>query len=172
MTALKLEEWFKSEGEKIAVQAYIDRQIFCLGNEFQKLYAAKNECWFENVVNLHTPIETCKHEYFDYVKENLSDSFSDLKDALREWVENEGDDNYSPYDNYYNEYIEHLRDQQEMQDVMQWFIVSDWLASKLIEIGEPVLSTDNHTLWGRTCYGQSLELDGTLQKVYRLTQKD
>ena len=32
----KLEDWFKSELEKTAVNAYIDRQILTLSNEFQE----------------------------------------------------------------------------------------------------------------------------------------
>ena len=168
----KLEDWFKSELEKTAVNAYIDRQILTLSNEFQELYAQANECWFEDVTNLYTPLETDKQEYFDFIKENDSDDLRTLIDALKEWYENDGGDDYGPYDNYYNQYIDHLKDSQEMQDVMQWFIVSDWLADKLEIIGEPILNTDSHKLWGRTCYGQAIELDGTLQKVYRLTQEE
>lgn len=53
------------------------------------------------------------------------------------------------------------------QEPMQWFLVDSYLAEKLEEIGEPVLHTDSHTLWGRTCCGQAVELDGTFQEIYR-----
>lgn len=173
MTALKLEQWFQSEEEKTAVKNYIERDVYCLGNEFQELYSQVNECWFEDVTNLMTPIEHTIEDYKDYLRENHIDedtTLSELREMLAEY-DGEDSDNYGPYDNYFNEFIQELQDAQEMQEVMQWFIVSDWLASKLEEIGEPVLHTDNHRLWGRTCCGQSIELDGTLQKVYRLNSK-
>lgn len=171
-TQEKIESWFKSDLERLAVRSYLNNEIYCLGNEFQELYAQVNECWMDNVSNLMTPIETDKREYFNYVKEYISEDLRDLIDAMKEWYENgQGNDDYGPYDNYYNQYIEHLRDNQEIQEIFQWFIVSNWLADKLESIGEPVLYTDNHALWGRTCYGQSIELDGTLQKVYRYTQE-
>lgn len=57
------------------------------------------------------------------------------------------------------------------QEIMQWFLVDSYLAKRLEEIGEPVLHTDSHTLWGRTCCGQAVELDGTFQKIYRNLDK-
>lgn len=167
----KLESYFKSESERNAVKAYIDRQIYCVCNELQELYAKNNECWVDELVNLYEPIETCKQEYFDYVKENISEDLRDLIDAMKEWNENDGGEDYSPYDYYYNQYIDHLKEESEEQEVFQWYLVSDWLANKLEAIGQPILRTDSNILWGRTCYGQSLELDGTLQEVYRLTQQ-
>ena len=83
----KLEDWFKSELEKTAVNAYIDRQILTLSNEFQELYAQANECWFEDVTNLYTPLETDKQEYFDFIKENDSDDLRTLIDALKECID-------------------------------------------------------------------------------------
>jgi len=109
---MKLESYYNSPEEKIFVTNMIEREVYCLGNEFQELYSKANECWFENVANL--------------------------------------------YD-----------EDEEPQEIMQWFVVSEYLAEKLESIGEPILSTDSHKLWGRTCYGQSLELDGTFQEIYR-----
>lgn len=163
------------EEEKQAVQNYIERDIYCLGNEFQELYAKANECWFEDVANMMTPIEHTLEDYKEWLRENhivtepgvLQTSLSDLKHMLNEYA-GENEDDYSPYDSYFNEFIQELQDSQETQEVYQWFIVSSWLAGKLQELGEPILHTDTMTLWGRTCCGQSVELDGTLQKVYRL----
>lgn len=59
----------------------------------------------------------------------------------------------------------------EYTEVFQWFLVDSYLAGKLEEIGEPVLHTDSHTLWGRTCCGQSVELDGTFQEIYQNLNK-
>jgi hypothetical protein len=53
----------------------------------------------------------------------------------------------------------------EPQEIFEWWLVTDWLADKLSAIGEPVLRSDYGTWWGRTCTGQSIMLDGTLQKI-------
>jgi hypothetical protein len=68
---------------------------------------------------------------------------------------------------WWEDVVNYYDSDDEPQDIMQWFIVSNWLAGKLEAIGEPVLHTDSCTLWGRTCCGQSIELDGTIQKIYR-----
>lgn len=53
------------------------------------------------------------------------------------------------YDEEYGEYPE----------VMQWWIVSDWLADKLIEDGEVVNQSKGVNLWGRCGCGYALECD-------------
>lgn len=52
------------------------------------------------------------------------------------------------------------------KEIMQFFIVTDWLAEKLSAIGEPV-ALDFYGLawWGRTCCGQAIECDGTIQEI-------
>jgi hypothetical protein len=164
---MKLESYFKSEEEKSFVKRTIEQDIFCLGNELQELYAAQNECWFEDMENLYAPLNIDKEDYKEFITENFDLDYNDAKAAMKEFLDNDYCENYSPYDNYYNEYIESLKDDQLPQDVMQWFIVSDYLAKKLSEIGEPILNTNNHNLWGRTCCGQSIELDGTFQNIFR-----
>ena len=47
-----LPSYYKSEEEMQFVERVIDQDVFSLANEFQELYTAKNECWFEDVVNL------------------------------------------------------------------------------------------------------------------------
>jgi len=69
---------------------------------------------------------------------------------------------------FFNEYPldeDGNRDVENPQEVMQWFIVSSWLAHNLIKEGEPVLQAYNVFFWGRTCVGQSLEMDHVLQRI-------
>lgn len=54
------------------------------------------------------------------------------------------------------------------QEVYQWFRVSSWLLKKLRDIGQPVLDNDYGEWWGRTCCGQSIVQDGTIQEVAAL----
>lgn len=50
-------------------------------------------------------------------------------------------------------------------EVYEWWRIDPWLAGKLKEIGEVVLDNAYGEWWGRTCCGQGLIMDGTLQKV-------
>jgi len=56
-------------------------------------------------------------------------------------------------------------DDPEPQEVYEWWIVTRWLADELRDIGEPVLNNDYGYWWGRTCTGQAVIMDGTLQQV-------
>ena len=47
----------------------------------------------------------------------------------------------------------------EYPEIMQWWIVSDWLADKLIEDGKVVNQTKGINLWGRCGCGYALECD-------------
>ena len=62
-------------------------------------------------------------------------------------------------------YRETVSDNAEPQEVYEWWLVSSWLAGQLKEIGEPVLDNDYGYWWGRTCTGQGMIMDGTLQEI-------
>ena len=53
----------------------------------------------------------------------------------------------------------------EDTEIFSWFLVSDFLANELIELGEPVLSNELGNWWGRTRYGIPLENDPVLKKI-------
>lgn len=50
-------------------------------------------------------------------------------------------------------------------EIFEWWLVTDFLAFQLRGIGEPVLDNEYGCWWGRTCTGQSILLDGTLQQL-------
>jgi len=56
--------------------------------------------------------------------------------------------------------------EDEYQEVFEYYLVSDYLGEKLRSINEPVMDLSTCSLWGRTCTGQSIELDGTIQKAF------
>jgi hypothetical protein len=58
-----------------------------------------------------------------------------------------------------------VRDEAEPQEPLEWWLVSRWLAEELGQIGEPIIDNDYGYWWGRTCSGQSIMLDGTLQQI-------
>lgn len=51
------------------------------------------------------------------------------------------------------------------RDIYEWWLVSSWLADQLADMGEPVIRNGFGYWWGRTCTGQALLMDGTLQEV-------
>ncbi len=55
--------------------------------------------------------------------------------------------------------------EQTPQEILEWWIVSDWLAGKLSDKGEPVLEWGNNWFWGRTCSGQAILLDGVISGI-------
>ena len=57
-------------------------------------------------------------------------------------------------------------DCQVPQEIFEWWLVTDWLAEKLQEHGEPILTNDYGTWWGRTCTGQAIYLDGVIESIY------
>lgn len=76
--------------------------------------------------------------------------------------EGETDDNK---EDVADEWRDAVRDNSEAAEIYEWWLVTDWLADKLEEAGEPVLRAANCAWWGRCVSGQSIILDGTLQNI-------
>lgn len=76
--------------------------------------------------------------------------------------------NYDDIENLYqiNEDLEGGFE-EEPQEIFEWWLVSDWLLGKLREVGEPVINSDFGCLWGRTCTGQAIIMDGTIQSIVK-----
>ena len=56
----------------------------------------------------------------------------------------------------------------EPVEIFQWFLLSDdWVADKLLNMGEPILEAYDCKWWGRTCCGQSVSLDPTWWHMYQ-----
>lgn len=51
-------------------------------------------------------------------------------------------------------------------EILEWWLVSNWLIERLEDEGEPVLKTDYGNWWGRTCTGQAILLDSVIEKIY------
>lgn len=58
-----------------------------------------------------------------------------------------------------------VNDNDEGQEIFEWWFVTPWLAEKLLSIGAPVLRTDYGDWWGRTETGQALSMDSALNQV-------
>lgn len=53
----------------------------------------------------------------------------------------------------------------EMKEVFEFWLVTDWLASKLREYNEVIIEIDDLLIWGRTCTGQAIYQDELIQEI-------
>ena len=77
--------------------------------------------------------------------------------------------------NYFGSYDEDMSDQElidearnngeDMNEIFEWYLVSDWFLERLREINEPIIDNDYGEYWGRCCTGQSIYLDHNIQKL-------
>ena len=74
-------------------------------------------------------------------------------------------DRYNFDPDYLTDVRGRVRDHAEPADVMEWWRVSQWLCDQLDAIGEVTVDNDYGCWFGRTCTGQGLIMDGTLQRV-------
>ena len=61
--------------------------------------------------------------------------------------------------------LEAIGDNADPAEPLEWWAVSEWFANKLREHGECILDNDYGTWWGRTTSGQSVVLDGVIQRI-------
>lgn len=87
--------------------------------------------------------------------------------SLVEYIINKSfEDTNAPFtiDDIENFYVEDEETgESEMQEVFQWFIVSEYLANKLSEKGEPIIRDEN--IWGRGTFGQAILLDHVITEI-------
>lgn len=55
--------------------------------------------------------------------------------------------------------------EDEPQEIFEWWIVSEWLADKLKAHKEVIINDGYNTIWGRTCTGQAILLDGVINEI-------
>lgn len=51
------------------------------------------------------------------------------------------------------------------KEVYQWFIVDKWFADKLRKQNEVIIETLSNYIWGRTCFGQMIYMDGVISRI-------
>lgn len=85
-------------------------------------------------------------------------------DDCRAWFDEHGIETPEEVDGV-ETYRNLVRDNAEPAEVFEWWLVTDWMAKKLRDAGNVVLENEYGAWWGRTCTGQQLLMDGTLQDV-------
>ncbi len=59
-----------------------------------------------------------------------------------------------------------FEDNQEPQEIFEWWLVSPWLSRKLLLVGQPILDNDYGIWWGRCTTGQAIVMDYVIQEIY------
>ena len=60
---------------------------------------------------------------------------------------------------------EELQNLDENSEIMEWWLVTPYMAELLKEKGEVILSAHDCYWWGRTTSGQALYMDGVIQEI-------
>lgn len=60
--------------------------------------------------------------------------------------------------------------EEHIDEIFEHWIVSSWFKDKLREKGEIVEDIHGVDVWGRTCTGQSISLDGVICEIYKATR--
>lgn len=55
---------------------------------------------------------------------------------------------------------------QQTQEIYEWWLISPWLSKKLLIEGQPVLDNDYGIWWGRGVTGQAIMMDCVIQQIY------
>lgn len=56
--------------------------------------------------------------------------------------------------------------EDNMQEIYEWWLVSEWLYNMLKKESQPVLNIFGCYYWGRTCTGQAIYMDYLIEKIY------
>lgn len=100
-------------------------------------------------------------EFLTLSEENRAELLAsdvDINDA-GEVIQFYSDKNDFGYDTALGEDDEAKYDQDDMQEILEWWLVSDWIADKFKEWEYPVLDNDYGTWYGRCTSGQSIAMD-------------
>lgn len=58
-------------------------------------------------------------------------------------------------------------DNEDLQEIFEYWAVSEWLYENLKEQGEPVGEFLNLYIWGRGSCGQAIYLDGVMSRIFK-----
>ena len=65
----------------------------------------------------------------------------------------------------YQDDCEAAKDESEMHEIFEWWLVSDFMLVKLLEQDECILETECGSRWGRCATGQAILLDYSTSKI-------
>jgi len=141
----------KEQREKI--EKIIEKKIFVKQTELVEILFSKGVEKQEDVDNFRVDIDEMNLERL-------------MEYADEEGIEYRGQDDGEDIEYYRYVILEEIRDEQDPQDIQEWWLVAPDMADYLMNHGEPVLETNYGAWWGRTRSGQEIIMDPTLWEIY------
>lgn len=174
----------ESKGMKIALAAkrYREQNILaCQSSLVSFLLEESNHVSWDDVRNVYpNPNEMDATEAANYINDEMGGDWKELVCKKIHRGKNKPDFGYMGRDGFVESddltpdlladqdietLSDYIHDNAEPQEIYEWWLVDEWLHDQLETIGEPVLTDGQSHWWGRTCTGQAIYLDGTLQKI-------
>lgn len=148
----------------------VSTHIIWAANEFMTLVQEDIDCeWFESFDNIYDEsVETIEDWFMYDCDEDI------IEEHIYKYIDKKIDDDYTvgmALDDVSSEDKEELARQcgwePSPHEILEWWIVSDWMADRLSERCEPVAKDFyGFNIWGRTCSGQAILLDGVICNIY------
>lgn len=147
---------------------FVEREVYCNVNSMVEYILSKGyedpnaPFTMDDVENIYTD----NSEEIDKANEEREKEIEENQELFdnEEISEFTYDLNEEQINNKYDEQIEELeREQEEPNEVYEWWMVSNWLCDKLKEKGKVVLSDEN--IWGRCTTGQAILLDHVISEI-------
>ncbi len=132
----------------------------------QQLWTRENPLFQSGLVGELFHNDDLPYGSFDYDDiENLYPDPSDWSiEECQSWFDNNGDE-WLRVDSDVDQYRDFITCNAEPAEPLEWWAVSSWFADKLRAEGECILDNDYGTWWGRTFSGESVVLDGVIQRI-------
>jgi len=171
----------------ISINEFVDREVvYNCSSLISGLVETDTGKWFDELMSI------CRQE--DYKTAALEDGWTVMERSDGIKVIMKGEFIYDPQSNVVDQldqvvsidYEDYEIDDEDDQDIwealceyeridpynqaLEHWIVSDWLADKLLEHNE-MISKDIYglTVWGRCCTGQAIAADYVIQQIYQET---
>lgn len=98
--------------------------------------------------------------FFEAITYEFLENVEPTDEQVAEYIKDNTTENYTPdRDEAYNEL------QLNACDILEYWAVSDWLADKLRDNGEPVATFGLTNVWGRGTSGQAIAIDYVIEKI-------
>lgn len=143
---------------------YLDKYVhYCQsGIVFHVLSTENDFLSWEDVVNYYIDADSMDGEdAAQYITDELNEDWRNL-------IQDEYDGEPEPDDLTIDDVAilqEYIRDNGQSAEVLEWWLVDEWLADQLESIGQATLTDGQCHWWGRRTHGQSIIQDGVMQKI-------
>ena len=154
-------EYNSSKDQEIE-RKFVDREVlYCVSSLIYEL-SKKDEYFEELIPILQQPdYDAAISDIIDTEPENDVLDYLGIahKDNIQETIDN-------MFNSDKEDMCNHFYAEPEDIEALEHWIVSDWLAKKLEKQGEMITHDFmGLTIWGRTCSGQSILLDGVISRI-------